>query len=125
MKQKKIQEEELRHTFLHTNMLIHTRNALASHTNVLLHKDCHRHFYAQTLSHTDAFAHKHFYTHTQRNFLTQTFLHKEALAHRGFLHTECFKPQKLFDTNVLTQRISQSKETFDLTQQFFLYISFF
>ena len=52
-------------------------------------RDCytHKHFYTQTLLHTNTFTHKHFYT--------QTLLHTDAFTHRRFytkklLHTEAF-----------------------------------
>ena len=52
-------------------------------------RDCytHKHFYTQTLLHTNTFTHKHFYT--------QTLLHTDAFTHRRFytkklLHAEAF-----------------------------------
>ena len=60
---KETQEEELRHTFLHTSMLIHT-NKHASHTTVILHTNslAHQHFYTQSFLRTKTVTHKHFYS---------------------------------------------------------------
>ena len=51
-----------------------------------------RRFCTQTLLHTDAFTHRHFYTHTQ------TVLHTETFTHRRFY------TQKLLHTDVFTHR---------------------
>ena len=49
----------------------------------------HKHFYTQTLLHTDAFTHRRFLhtgSFTHRDFYTQTLLHTEAFTHKRF-HT--------------------------------------
>ena len=70
-----------------------------------------RHFYTQTLLHTDTFTHRH--SHTPRVY-TQTLLHTEAFTHRRIytqkrLHTERFYTQKrlhtdFFHTDAFTYR---------------------
>ena len=84
-----------------------------------------KHFYTQTLLHTDAFTHKSFYTetvlhtdastrryvlHTHTRFHTQTLLHTDALTHKRF-YTGRFYTQMLFthahtlsNTNAFTHR---------------------
>ena len=80
-----------------------------------------RHFYTQTLLHTDTFTHRHSHTHafthrrfytqkrshtdvfTHRSVYTQTFLHTEAFAHRLLSHRR-FHIQKLLHTDAFTRR---------------------
>ena len=83
----------------------HISNVLCTQT--LLHTDAftHRHFYTQPLLHTDTFTQKLFYTQapfTQKLLYTQTLLHTDALIHGHFytlplLRTDAFT-QKLFYT---------------------------
>ena len=94
---KETQAEELRQTFLHTNMLIHTNTP---HTQLWFYTRARyrtntftrKRFCAQTLLHTGPFTHKHFYT---QPFYTQTLLHTDAFTHKHFctqtlLHTVPF-----------------------------------
>ena len=69
--------------------LFYTGNFQGGQT--LLHTEAftHRHFYTQTLLHTRAFTHKSFLHFTQRNFYTQTLLHTEAFTQTLF-HTNGF-----------------------------------
>ena len=62
-------------------------------------------------THTDPFAHKHFYTqtllHTDRNFYTQTLLHTDTLTQKPFdtqklRHTDPIYTQTLLHTNAYT-----------------------
>ena len=80
-----------------------------------------RHFYTQTLLHTDTFTHRHSHTHafthrrfytqkrshtdvfTHRSVYTQTFLHTKAFAHRLLSHRR-FHIQKLLHTDAFTRR---------------------
>ena len=54
-----------------------------SHTNAFTH----RRFYTQTLLHTDAFTRRCF-LHTHTHFHTQTLLHTDAFTHRHFYTNE-------------------------------------
>ena len=81
-----------------------------------------KHFYTQTLLHTDAFTHKSFYTQkllhteafTQKSFHTQKLLQTDTFTHRHFytqklLHTNPFTPmhfytQTLVHTNTCTHK---------------------
>ena len=76
---------------------------IACLNRTLLHTDAfaHRRFYTQTPLHIDAFTHRHFYTQTilhtdtftHRSFYTQKLLHTDSFTHRRFytqtlLHTD-------------------------------------
>ena len=58
---KETQEEELRHTFLHTSMLIHT-NMPHTHNCAFTQRLYHTHTYAFTYI---RYTHKHFYTQSR------------------------------------------------------------
>ena len=63
--------------------------------HTLSHKEAftHRHFYTQTLLHADAFTHTHTFTH--RGFYTQTLLHTGTFTHRSFYtHT---RQERIFE----------------------------
>ena len=66
----------------------------------------HRTFYTQTLLHTEAFTHKHFYTQT---LFTQTPLHTEAFTHRRLYTRTLFTHRRFY-----TQTLSHT-ETFTVT----------
>ena len=83
----------------------------------LLHTDAftHRHFYTQKFLHTEAFTHRRFYTQKllHRSFYTQTLLHTEAFTPRHFythrlLHADAFTHRhvytKLLHTDAFTHR---------------------
>ena len=59
-------------------MLLHTHTL--SHTNAFTH----RRFYTQRLLHTDAFTHRRFYTQTLLH--TEAFTHKHTLDKNGSLY---------------------------------------
>ena len=107
---KETQEEELRQTFLHTNMLIHTNTP---HTQLWFYTRARyrtntftrKRFCAQTLLHTDPFTHKHFCTQPS---YTQTLLPTDAFTHSPFhtqflLHTMAFTRKNM--KNVYTQTL--------------------
>ena len=98
---KETQAEELRQTFLHTNMLIHTNTP---HTQLWFYTRARyrtntftrKRFCAQTLLHTDPFTHKHFYT---QPFYTQTLLHTDAFTQSPF-HTQFFYTRWLLHARI-------------------------
>ena len=75
--------------------------------NIGLHR---KHFYTQTLLHTEAFTHRPFYNllhaeaFTHRSFYTQTLLHTEAFTHRpvyNLLHAEAFTHRRFYTQTLL------------------------
>ena len=76
---KEAQGEELRRTFVHTSMLIHTNmpyTQLCYYTKTAKNTFTHRRFH----THTEAFTHRRFYTEaetsTHRPFYTDAFTHR-------------------------------------------------
>ena len=87
------------------------------YTETLLHTNTftHRHFYTQKLLHTNAFIHTHFYTQTllhtkiftHRRFCTQKLLHTYIFTHKPFftqrfLHTETFAQRRFYTQTLLS-----------------------
>ena len=89
----------------HSSMDLYTQMRF-THAHTLSHTNAftHRHIDTQTLLHTDAFTHRHLHTdasthrcvlHTHTRFHRQTFLHTDALTHKRFytqtlLHADAF-----------------------------------
>ena len=62
----------------------------------------HRHFYTQTLLHTNTFTHRtllHIDAFTRKSFYTQTLLHTEHFDTQTLLHTNVFYTQGAFTHN--------------------------
>ena len=86
-----------KHFYIQT--LLHTE----AFTQTLLHTKVftHRSFYTQKFLHTDAFTHRRFYT--------QKLLHTDAFIHRGFytqklLHTDAFTRRRFYTQHAFTHR---------------------
>ena len=81
-----------------------------THTHTITAKSslswAHRHFYTQTLLHTDAFTHRRFYTKTLLH--TDAFTHRCLYTHNPLLTNaftrRCFHTQKLLHTDAFTHR---------------------
>ena len=88
-------------------------------TNTFTHKHLtHKPVHTQTLFHTEAFTHRHFYIDTHTPFCTQTLLHTDLLAHRQTLFThKPFYTQTLWHRNLLPHRSCDPRTPFIFTQK--------
>ena len=87
--------------------------------------------FTHTDTHTHPFAHKHFYTqtllHTDRNFYTQTLLHTDTLTQKPFdtqklRHTDPIYTQTLLHTNAYTLTLTPFYIQHQLNRNFFRFL---
>ena len=110
-------------THFHTQRLLHTDDFTLLHTEAFTHTDAftHRHFYTQTLWHTNTQAFLHTEALTHRRFYTQTLLHIHAFTHKHFhtqrlLHTGAFTHRSFYTQTLSHTRSDRSRDIAILPQ---------